>query len=144
MSTRSLVAVTVCACFGILVGAERPLRAHAVTDSPAAQTPAERSGPDDPGPIGVIFAAEPPAGQTTAFTCQVGVRSLLSGEGILLEKFPAEPGKATTFRKTSKGLTVEVEATIAAGGSSVEYSITVTTSEHRPLGIYAARLKLRT
>jgi hypothetical protein len=59
---------------------------------------------DDWGPLGVDFGVLGPAEGGAAFPCQVGVRSLLTGEGILLEKFSAAPGKETTFKKSSKGL----------------------------------------
>lgn len=46
--------------------------------------------------------------------------------------------------KAGKGLDVAVEVTIAPGGSSLFYSITVsTTGTNKPLGIYDATLKLR-
>jgi hypothetical protein len=97
---------------------------------------------NDPGPLGVDVGVSPPASGSTAFTCQVGLRSLLTGEGIVLEKFSAEPGKQAQFTKTVKGLVVSAEVTISPGGSQVYYSITVTTTTHQPLGIYSALLKL--
>jgi hypothetical protein len=97
---------------------------------------------DDWGPLGVDFGVLGPAEGGAAFPCQVGVRSLLTGEGILLEKFSATPGTETTFKKSSKGLDVDVDVTIAPGGASVLYHISISTTAHKPLGIYAALLKL--
>jgi hypothetical protein len=139
----AVVPLTACVLFGLLLGSGRSVRAHVVTTNPSGQTGGERYGGDNPGPLGVEFGVEPPAAGTTKFSCVVAVRSLLTGERILLEKFSAEPGKETPFRKSSQGLDVEVDVTIAAGGSSASYSITVSTKAHVPLGIYAARLKLR-
>jgi len=97
---------------------------------------------DNPGPLGVDFVVQPPAVGATAFPCQVGVRSLVTGEGMLLERFPAQPGKETKFRKAGKGVTVDVEVTVAPGGASVVYSVTVGTSPNTPLGMYRAQVKL--
>jgi hypothetical protein len=138
-----VVSLTACAFLGILLGSRWSVRAHVAAENPSVQTEGQRYGGDNPGPVGVDFIVEPPTGRTTGFSCQVGVRSLVTGEGILLERFSAEPGKETKFRKSSKGLDVDVEVTIAAGGSSVSYATTVSTSAHTPLGIYSARLKLR-
>jgi len=96
---------------------------------------------DDWGPLGVDFGVLGPATEGV-FSCQVGVRSLLTGEGILLEKFSAAPGKETTLKKSSKGLDVDVDVTIAPGGASVLYHISISTAAHKPLGIYSALLKL--
>jgi hypothetical protein len=97
---------------------------------------------DDWGPLGVDFGVLGPAAGGAAFPCQVGVRSLLTGEGILLEKFSAAAGTETTFKKSSKGLDVDVDVTIAPGGASVLYHISISTTAHKPLGIYSALLKL--
>jgi len=142
MSRRSIVVpLTVCVCFGVLASG-RPVRAHVVTKNPTVQQAGgDRYGGDTP--LGVEFGVEPPAAGTTRFPCLVAVRSLLTGDRILLEKFPADPGKETQFRKSTQELDVEVEVTIAAGGASASYSITVSTKAHVPLGIYSARIKLR-
>lgn len=96
----------------------------------------------DPGPLGVEFGVLPPAAGA-AFPCQVAVRSLVTGERILLEKFSAEPGKEAKFRKSSHGFDVAVDVTIAPGGSTVAYSIDVSVTEtKKPLGMYGALLKL--
>ena len=97
---------------------------------------------EDWGPLGVNFGVLGPAAAGGAFPCEVGVRSLLTGEGILLEKFSATPGKEATFKKSSNGLYVDVDVTIAPGGASVLYHISVSTTAHKPLGIYSALLKL--
>jgi len=99
---------------------------------------------DDWGPLGVDFGVQGPATEGAGFPCQVGVRSLMTGDGILLEKFSAAPGKETTFKKSSKGLDVDVDVTIAPGGASVLYHISIATTDHKPLGVYSALLKLRT
>ena len=139
MSLRSIaVSLTACAFCGVMLGSASAVRAHVVPQSGAGQ-----AGGFDPGPVGVIFGVEPPVGRATAFTCEVGVRQLVTGEPVLREKFSAEPGKATTFSKTSRGLTVQVEVTIAPGGSEVSYTTSVDTTEHRSLGIHSAKLKLR-
>jgi hypothetical protein len=144
MARRSIVVpLTVCVFFGMLLGAGRSVRAHVVTTNPSVQAGGDRYGGDNPGPLGIEFGVEPPAAGTTKFTCGVAIRSLLTGERILFEKFPAEPGKETQFRKSSQGLNVEVEVTIAAGGSSASYSITTSTKPHVPLDIYSASIKLR-
>lgn len=97
---------------------------------------------DDWGPLGVDFGVLGPPAGGAAFPCQVGVRSLLSGEGILLENFSAAAGKEMTFKKSNKGLEVDVDVTIAPGGASVLYHISIATTAHKPLGIYSALLKL--
>lgn len=97
---------------------------------------------DDFGPLGVDFGVLGPAAGDAGFPCQVGVRSLVTGDGILLEKFSAAPGKETTVKKSSKGLDVDVDVTIAPGGASVLYHISISTAAHQPLGIYSALLKL--
>ena len=89
MSKRSMVVpLTVCVFFGVLLGSGRSVRAHVVTTNPSVQTGGERYGGENPGPVGVDFVVEPPSGRTTRFFCKVGVRSLLTGEGILREEFP--------------------------------------------------------
>jgi hypothetical protein len=98
---------------------------------------------NDWGPLGVDFLLDPATGGV-GFPCQVRVRSLMTGEGILLEKFSAAPGKETTFKKSIKGLDVDVDVTIAPGGASVLYHISISTTAHKPLGIYSALLKLHT
>jgi hypothetical protein len=144
MSRRSIVVpLTACVIFGVVLGSGRSVRAHVMTQNPSAQAGSDRYGGDSPGPVGVDFGVEPPAAGTTKFSCQVGVRSLLTGEGILRETFPAEPGKEAQFRKSSQGLEVDVDVMIAAGGSSASYTITVSTKAHAPVGIYSARVKLR-
>jgi hypothetical protein len=145
MSRRSIVVpLTACVFFVVLLGSGRLVRAHVVAKHPSVQAGADRYGGDNPGPFGVEFGVEPPAAGTTKFPCLVAVRSLLTGERILLEKFPADPGKETKFRKSSQGLDVEVEVTIGAGGSSAAYTITVSsTKAHLSWGIYGARIKLR-
>jgi hypothetical protein len=100
-------------------------------------------GQDDFGPLGVNFGVLGPA-EGAGFPCEIGVRSLMTGEGILLEKFSAAPGKETTFKKSIKGLDVDVDVTIAPGGTSVLYHISISTTDHKPLGSYAALLKLHT
>ena len=125
MSLKSLLVVTMACALAAMASGSRA----------SAQLPA------GPGPLGVHVGVEPSG---TAYMCQIGVRSLVTGEGIVLEKFPAEPGKDTKFRKSVNGIDVEVEATIAPGGASLSYSVTVsTTKEKTPLGMYSAMLKLR-
>jgi hypothetical protein len=97
---------------------------------------------DDWGPLGVNFGVMGQADGGAAFPCQVSVRSLMTGEGILVENFSAAAGKETTFKKSSKGIDVDVDVTIAPGGASVLYHISVSTTAHKPLGIYSALLKL--
>jgi hypothetical protein len=97
---------------------------------------------DDWGPLGVDFGVLGPATEGAAFPCEVRVRSLMTGEGVLLEKFSAAPGKETTFKKSSNGLDVDADVTIAPGGASVLYHISISTTAHKPLGIYSALLKL--
>ena len=126
MKTSSMLWLLVaCAAALIVSGSTRPAWAQ-----------------DDPGPLGVEFGVVPPVAGSAAFPCTVAVRSLLTGERILLEKFNVEPGKDATLKKSSKGFDVDAEVKIAPGGSSVYYSISVATTAHRPLGIYAALLKL--
>jgi hypothetical protein len=127
MSMRSVVLLlTTCALTVLLLGWRGSVRAQ-----------------DYPGPVGVEFGVEPPAAGATVFPCQIAVRSLMTGERILLDKFSAEPGKETKFRKSSKGFDVEVEVTITPGGSSVSYSTLVATATKTVVGIHSARLKLR-
>jgi hypothetical protein len=97
---------------------------------------------DDRGPLGINFGVLGPAAGGGAFPCEVGVRSLVTGEGILLEKFSATPGKETTFKKSSNGLDVDVDVTIAPGGASVLYHISVSTTAGKTIGIYSALVKL--
>lgn len=97
---------------------------------------------NDFGPLGVDFSVSP-AAAGGAFPCLVAIRSLTTGEGILVEKFSAAAGKDTTFKKSGKGLDVDVDLTIAPGGASVLWHVTVsTTGTNRPLGIYGAQVKL--
>jgi hypothetical protein len=101
--------------------------------------PQNDSGPL--GPLGVDFLLDPATGGE-GFPCQVRVRSLVSGEGVLLEKFSVATGKETTFKKSSNGVEVDGDVTIAPGGASVLYHITLSTTSHKALGIYGALVKL--
>ena len=96
---------------------------------------------DDWGRLGVDFLLDPATGGVR-FPCQVRVRSLMTGGGILLETFSAAPGKETTFKKSSNGLYVDVDVTIAPGGASVLYHISVSTTAGKTIGIYSALVKL--
>ena len=82
MSRRSIVVLlTVCVSF-VVLGSERPARAHVVTTNPSVQAGGDRYGGDNP--LGIEFGIEPPAAGTTKFSCLVAVRSLLTGDRILL------------------------------------------------------------
>ena len=128
MSTR-MTALALAAATAAVMLLHEPRPARALTNQMA---------------LGVEFMVEPPTGTASAFDCAFAVRSLVSGERIILEKFTAVPGKETTKRKEIQGHEMEARVTVAADGSEVTYTTQVgQTGSAGSLVIHSARVKLR-